>query len=129
MPPWAAIEWARRGESWNVNDSTMYPSSASVAAAEAPARPVPTTMTLNLRLLLGLTSFESAMNVSHLSISGPSGILASSVGLPSPPTIRLMVRVSVSVMGGTSDLDDAGLHGDGERAVADHDDRGDAGGE
>ena len=78
MPPWAAIEWARRGESWKVKTSTLYPNSPNVAAADAPARPVPTTMILNLRLLLGLTSRIENLWFSHLSSSGPPGILESS---------------------------------------------------
>ena len=33
MPPWAAMEWARRGESWKVKTFTLYPRPPSVAAA------------------------------------------------------------------------------------------------
>src|SRR3954447_3047632 len=40
-------------------------------------------MTLNLRLLLGLTNFTSFLYASHLSSMGPAGILASSVMLMS----------------------------------------------
>src|SRR6266446_3293307 len=78
MPPCAAIECARRGESWYVTTLTSYPSSASVAAADAPASPVPTTMTVNFRLFAGLTSFTLNLWLSHLSASGPSGTFASS---------------------------------------------------
>src|SRR2546427_3532288 len=42
MPPWAAIECARRAESWKQKQETLYPSSASDAAADAPASPEPT---------------------------------------------------------------------------------------
>src|SRR5688572_4938130 len=44
-----------------------------VAAAAAPARPVPTTMMVNLRLLAGLTSFMSNLCFSHFSSIGPDG--------------------------------------------------------
>src|SRR5690606_18395012 len=79
MPPWAAIECARRGESWYVKTFTLYPSSPSEAAAEAPARPDPTTITSNFRRLFGLTSFRSNLWLSHLSARGPAGIFESSV--------------------------------------------------
>ena len=46
MPPWAAILCARRGLSWKQKDSTWYPMAAIEDAAEEPARPVPTTITL-----------------------------------------------------------------------------------
>src|SRR3712207_9425278 len=55
MPPCAATLWARRGLSWYQNDFTLYPASPSVAAAEPPARPVPTTMIVIFRRLAGLT--------------------------------------------------------------------------
>src|SRR5688572_21583797 len=126
MPPWAAIEWARRGESWNVNASTWYPSSASVAAAEAPARPVPTTMILNLRLLAGLTNFSFSLNVSHFSASGPSGTLASSFSEPAVTPVASGESTAV-LMGCSSShgrvIDDARHDRDRERHVADHDDR------
>src|SRR5215208_3692605 len=48
-----------------------------VAAAPAPARPVPTTMTVNRRLLAGFTSFISNLCFSHFCSIGPSGIFAS----------------------------------------------------
>src|SRR5690348_9954005 len=79
MPPWAAIEWARRGESWNVKALTLYPSWASDAAAEAPARPVPTTITSNLRLLFGFTSFMENLWFCQRVSMGPVGDLESSV--------------------------------------------------
>ena len=57
IPPCAAIECARRGLSWIQKLSTLNPISASEAAAEAPASPVPTTMMSRRRLLAGFTSF------------------------------------------------------------------------
>src|SRR3972149_3572277 len=78
MPPCAAIEWARRGESWKQKQETWYPSSAREAAADAPASPDPTTMTWNFRLLAGETRRRSARCRSHFASSGPAGILASS---------------------------------------------------
>ena len=71
-----------------------------MAAADAPARPVPTTMILNLRLLFGLTSFASAMNLSHFSASGPSGTLASSVIVDR----RASVGRAVTVIGVVSSM-------------------------
>src|SRR5882724_7041170 len=78
MPPCAATLCARRGLSWMQNDFTLYPSSASEAAAEAPANPVPTTMISYFRLLDGLTSLMLALCLSHFCGRGPEGILASS---------------------------------------------------
>src|SRR5271169_4094094 len=78
MPPCAAMEWARRGESWKQKDLTLYPNSPSVAAAEAPASPVPTIMTLYFRLLAGFTSFISNLARSHFCSMGPAGMRASS---------------------------------------------------
>ena len=78
MPPCAAIECARRGESWKQNARTSYPNSASVAAADDPARPVPTTMMLYLRLLAGLTSFWFFLYSVHFCGTGPGGTFDSS---------------------------------------------------
>src|SRR6185312_7730892 len=78
MPPCAAIECARRGLSWKTKFFTAYPSSASVAAAEEPARPAPTTMTSYLRLFAGLTRRMPALWLRHLSASGPGGVLDAS---------------------------------------------------
>src|SRR5579883_51574 len=64
---------ARRGESWYVMHTTRYPSSLRVAAADAPARPVPTTITVYFRLFAGLTNRMSNLCRSHLSSSGPGG--------------------------------------------------------
>ena len=57
---------------------TLYPSSDIVAEAEAPANPVPTTITVCLRLLAGFTSFMSNLCFDHLSSSVPPGIFESS---------------------------------------------------
>src|SRR5688572_608536 len=78
MPPCAAIECARRGESWKQKQATSYPSSASVAAAAPPARPEPTTMTLYLRLFAGLTRRISNFALDHFCSIGPDGRRASS---------------------------------------------------
>src|ERR1700679_2810390 len=78
MPPCAAMECARRGESWKQKHLTLYPSSPSDAAAAPPARPDPTTMRECLRLFAGLTSFMSKQAFAHASSIGPDGILASS---------------------------------------------------
>ena len=53
----------------------MYPNSANVAAEEAPAKPLPTTMISNLRLLAGVTSFKLNLCFSHFSDIRPGGIL------------------------------------------------------
>jgi hypothetical protein len=50
----------------------------ATAAAEAPARPEPTTSTLYLRLFAGLTSFSSNLRFSHFCSIGPSGMRESS---------------------------------------------------
>src|SRR5689334_15176428 len=75
MPPCAAMECARRGESWKQKHLTLYPSSLIVAAAAPPARPLPTTMTVYFRLLAGFTSFISNLCLSHFPSIGPSGTL------------------------------------------------------
>src|SRR5690349_19698103 len=67
--------WARRGESWKQKHLTWYPSSLNVAAAEAPARPLPTTSTVYFRLLAGFTSFISNRWRSHFCSIGPAGVL------------------------------------------------------
>src|SRR6478672_6830853 len=88
------------------------------AAAEAPARPVPTTMTSNLRLLPGFTSFMSNLCWSQLFSIGPVGAPETSRGSGG---MELMVRSSVS--------DDAGQDHDGEADVDDADQHREAGGE
>jgi hypothetical protein len=47
-----------------------------VAAAEAPARPEPTTITVYFLLFAGFTSFISKRCFSHLRSMGPDGVLA-----------------------------------------------------
>src|SRR5262249_39481227 len=79
MPPCAAIECARLGESWKQKHFTRYPSSPRVAAADPPARPEPTTMISNLRRLFGLTRRELFLWFRHLFSSGPGGTLLSSL--------------------------------------------------
>src|ERR1019366_5155978 len=79
MPPCAAIECARRGESWKQKQLTRYPSSESDADALAPARPDPTTITWYFRLFAGFTSFISKRCLSHFSASGPAGMRALSL--------------------------------------------------
>src|SRR5690348_3654440 len=85
MPPCAAILCARRGESWKQKHFTLYLSSPKVAAAEAPARPLPTTITSNFDRLFGATNFDSPRCLSHFLSSGPEGTFESRVidiGLP-----------------------------------------------
>src|SRR5262245_66208868 len=81
MPPCAAMECARRGLSWKQKALTLYPSSPNVAAAAAPANPVPTTMISNLRLLAGLTSFISCRYFVHFVATGPDGVFELSLTL------------------------------------------------
>src|SRR5919205_1037035 len=83
MPPCAATLCARRGLSWYQNDLTWYPASPRVAAAEPPARPVPTTMTVSLRRLAGLTSRPRKRRSLQRSPIGTSvGALVSAIGSP-----------------------------------------------
>ena len=56
------------------NILTLYPNSPREAAAEAPARPVPTTIISSFLLLLGLTRLISDFLRVHFSDKGPSGI-------------------------------------------------------
>src|SRR3954468_20223258 len=69
---------ARRGLSWKQKHFTLYPSSPRLAAVDAPASPLPTTITSNLRLFAGFTSFRLKRCLSHFCASGPGGIFASS---------------------------------------------------
>src|ERR1017187_6460695 len=78
MPPCAAMECARRGESWKQKHWTLYPNSPSVAAADPPASPDPTMMMLYFRLLAGFTSLRLNLCLSQRVSMGPAGILASS---------------------------------------------------
>src|SRR3954451_25443960 len=84
MPPCAAMLCARRGLSWMQKLLTLYPSSPSDEAADAPASPVPTMMTVYFPRFAGFTSFDSNQWRYHFSHSGPPGGLESSVmALPS----------------------------------------------
>ncbi len=70
MPPCAAMECDRRGESSNVMALTAYPCWASVAAAEAPASPVPTTTMVIFRRFAGLTRDISSRVLDQRDSSG-----------------------------------------------------------
>src|SRR5436305_580828 len=56
----------------------LYPSWANVAAADAPARPEPTTIIVCFRLFAGFTSFRLNRCRSHRVSIGPLGALESS---------------------------------------------------
>src|SRR6266567_2145907 len=112
MPPCAAMLCARLGLSWMQKLLTWYPSSPSDEAADAPARPVPTMMTVYLRRFAGLTSFDSKRCRSHLSARGPPGARASRItaqpswfngvgfkGFNGFNGFRFWVRVQVRVRG------------------------------
>ena len=71
------MECARRGESWKQNAFTLYPISANEAAAEEPARPVPTTMISSNLLFAGDTNGISPLCLVHLSAIAPAGTLES----------------------------------------------------
>src|SRR6185437_4377538 len=75
MPPCAAMLCARRGESWKQKHLTLYPSSLSDAAADPPASPDPTTITVYFRLFAGFTSFISNRCLLHFFSIGPEGAL------------------------------------------------------
>ena len=75
------MECARRGESWKQNTFTLYPSSASDAAADDPANPEPTTITSIFLLLAGFTKGTEERNFVHFSSSFPSGIFESNVAI------------------------------------------------
>src|SRR5512146_2290644 len=78
-----------------------------LAAAEAPASPEPTTITVYFRLFAGFTSFISKRCFSHFRSSGPEGILERS---------SMAFRLP----------NDAGDHADrNEREPEPHDDRDD----
>ena len=68
---------ARRQMTAQAERAGVAPGEASDAAAADPARPLPTTMTVNLRLFFGLISLESCLCLDHLSARGPEGILES----------------------------------------------------
>ena len=75
------MECARRGESWKQKTFTLYPNSASEAAAEAPARPEPTTITSKFLLFAGFTNGTEERNLVHFCSNVPSGIFASSIDI------------------------------------------------
>src|SRR3954469_14648329 len=99
MPPCAAALWARRGLSWYQNDLTLYPASPSVAAAEPPARPVPTTMISILRRLAGFTRRPRNLRSLHRSpISTSVGALVSAMGSPTVKRSRGMRSAFLSLV-------------------------------
>src|ERR1700680_2917803 len=122
MPPWAAIECARRGVSWKQKHSTWEPSSAGLAAAAAPPSPDPPTSTVNLRLLLGLPSRRWLRCSSHFAASGPPGALLSSF------ISAVVTWSSVSSMS-SMEPHQAAQHGHGKGDVADSDQPGEGMGE
>src|SRR5690349_13090724 len=133
MPPWAAMEWARRGESWKVKALTLYPSWAREAAAAAPARPVPTTMMSNFRLLFGFTTFMANLWFCQRVSIGPVGDFESSVmslmAAPGGGGARRLGGGGACGRGSRGQAHDAGQHGDREREVEADDHRGEADGE
>src|SRR4051812_49058460 len=99
MPPCAATLCARRGLSWYQNDLTLYPASPSVAAAEPPARPVPTTMISILRRFAGLTRRPRNLRSLHRSpISTSVGALVSAMGSPTLKRSRGMRMCVLSLV-------------------------------
>src|SRR3712207_4146560 len=126
MPPWAGKVCGRRGLSWYQNDVTLYPCSPRVAAAEPPARPVPTTMTVIFRRLAGLTSRPRKRRSLHRSLIGTSvGALVSAMGSPTVKRSRGMEAMTSLV----DEPEDDGVgddevpgdqhHGEGEREGVD----------
>src|SRR3954468_15612913 len=96
MPPCAATLCARRGLSWYQKDLTLYPASPRVAAAEPPASPVPTTMTVSLRRLAGLTRRPRKRRSLQRSPIGTSvGALVSAIGSPTVKSSRGMDGTSL----------------------------------
>src|SRR3954462_10128232 len=111
MPPWAATLCARRGLSWYQKDLIRWPSSPSVAAAEAPARPVPTMITDSRRRLAGLTSLPRNLRSAHRSGRGTSrGALVSAIGSPT-------VNRSRGMEGTASLVDEPEQHGERDDEV------------
>src|SRR5215218_7352652 len=99
MPPCAATLCARRGLSWYQKDLTLYPASPSVAAAEPPARPVPTTMIVILRRLAGLTRRPRKRRVLQRSPIGTSMVaLVSAIGSPTVNSSRGMRSAFLSLV-------------------------------
>src|SRR5215207_9881528 len=109
MPPCAATLCARRGLSWYQNDLTLEPASPSVAAAEPPARPVPTTMIVILRRLAGLTRRPRNRRSLHRSPMGTSdGAFVSAMGSPTVNSSRGMGGAFLSLVDEAED--DGGRH-------------------
>src|SRR5215210_1822783 len=99
MPPCAATLCARRGLSWYQNELTLYPASPSVAAAEPPARPVPTTMIVILRRLAGFTRRPRNRRSLQRSPIGTSvGALVSAIGSPTLKSSRGMSGAFLSLV-------------------------------
>src|SRR5215217_4279945 len=99
MPPCAATLCARRGLSWYQNDLTLYPASPSVAAAEPPARPVPTTMIVILRRLAGLTRRPRNRRwLQRSPISTSVGALVSAIGSPTVNSSSAMCGAFLSLV-------------------------------
>ena len=74
--------------------------SPSVAAAEAPARPVPTMITDRLRRLAGAASRASNLRVFQRSSIGPPGALWSTIGAAADEVALGVVRLGVVLGGG-----------------------------
>ena len=72
---------------YKVKAFTLYPSSPKEAAADAPAKPVPTTITSNFLLLFGFTNFIENLWFSHFSSNEPEGTRESSTVLLLLPMI------------------------------------------
>src|SRR3954454_13111225 len=99
MPPCAATLCARRGLCWYQNDLTLSPTSPSVAAAEPPASPVPTTMIVILRRLAGLTRRPRNLRWLQRSPMGTStGALVSAMGSPTVKSSRGMSGAFLSLV-------------------------------
>src|SRR3954451_21780341 len=126
MPPCAATLCARRGLSWSQKDLTLYPASPSVAAAEPPARPVPTTMIVILRRFAGLTSRpRKRRSLQPSPIRTSVGALVSAMGSPTLKRSRGMSGAFLSLVHEPEDDggrhpevsgDEEGGEGDGERS-------------
>ena len=65
----------------NKYGGTMFYDFKKDAAADAPAKPVPTTITSNFLLLFGFTRFIENLWFSHFSSNGPEGTRESSTVL------------------------------------------------
>src|SRR3954453_2847369 len=109
MPPCAATLCALRGLSWYQKDLTLYPISPSVAAAEPPARPVPTTMIVILRRLAGFTRRpRKRRSLPRPPIGTSVGALVSAIGSPTLKSSRGMSGAFLSLV--HEPEDDGGRH-------------------